>query len=452
MTSFSKQTLTTVAASSAIAFIVGIAASHLMSCPAHKKSCNGATAAAAAAVDKSKPIPRNMSKTELFETFKNYFSHLNELVLRDATVHYELSAEFRDYLSIMAEYNVQGGKLNRGLAVVESLMTIRFSKNQDVTTHEFERAMVVGWCLEWMQAFFLVADDIMDESKVRRGQPCWYLRPEVGPCSHNDYIVLESQLFRLLKIYFSANDGSVAGENSSGQTVKLPDAAINDHELYLELVDLFHETIFQTEIGQLNDTRSQLPNRGPQVDLSRYTLHRYQQIVKYKTAFYSFYIPVAAAMLLAGYRPNRDSDKAVFAKSKQILLAMGEYFQIQDDYLDCYGDPKQIGKIGRDIEEAKCCWIVVKALESIHREADEQKRQDMLQLLQECYGQDDADKVQRVKQMYRELNIEQQYLQYEDQAVQEMKKLIAEFEKQHGAELSVKVFDDFLGKIVKRQK
>lgn len=34
--------------------------------------------------------------------------------------------------------------------------------------------MAVGWCIEWMQAYFLVADDIMDESITRRGQPCWY--------------------------------------------------------------------------------------------------------------------------------------------------------------------------------------------------------------------------------------------------------------------------------------
>jgi geranylgeranyl pyrophosphate synthase len=58
----------------------------------------------------------------------------------------------------------------------------------------------------------------------------------------------------------------------------------------------------------------------------------------------------------------------------KLLAALYCYYPLdpfKDDYLDCYGDPAVTGKIGTDIEDNKCGWLVIQAL----NRADESQRQ-----------------------------------------------------------------------------
>ena len=53
------------------------------------------------------------------------------------------------------------------------------------------------------------------------------------------------------------------------------------------------------------------------------------------------------------------------------MLNIGHLFQVRDDYLDCYGKRDVIGKSGTDIQEGKCTWLIVVALQ---RATAEQKK------------------------------------------------------------------------------
>lgn len=163
----------------------------------------------------------------------------------------------------------------------------------------------------------------------------------------------------------------------------------------------------------------------------------YHTIVKYKTAYYSFSLPIRLAFYLAGI-----TDEKVHIKAEKILLKCGTFFQVQDDFLDCFGDPEIIGKVGRDIEEGKCCWPFVTALKLCN---EEQKAR-----LVENYGKDNPIAVKEVKKVYKQLDLEKVYSEFEEQSYQEIKLLIDEFE--HSDRVPLEVFEWVLEKIYHRNK
>ncbi|KAG0223349.1 Farnesyl pyrophosphate synthetase [Actinomortierella wolfii] len=304
-------------------------------------------------------------------------------------------------------HNVLGGKMNRGLTVAATLRILK--RNEALTEEEIFKANLLGWCIEWLQAFFLVSDDIMDNSKTRRGLPCWYRVDGVGMVAINDAFILESAIYFFLKKHFKKDS------------------------YYVDLIELFHETTYQTELGQLLDL---ITAPEDSVDLSKFSIEKHKFIVIYKTAYYSFYLPVALAMHMAGIK-----DEAAFKQAESILIPLGEYFQVQDDYLDCYGDPKMIGKIGTDIEDNKCSWLINQAIAKAN--AEQRK------ILDENYGKKDEKNVAAVKEVFKQLDVEGLFKAYEEDSYN---RLMAMIEKIDHPLLHKEVFITFMNRIYKRTK
>ena len=97
--------------------------------------------------------------------------------------------------------------MNRGIALVESYVLL---ENQKVSEENMEIAIALGWAVEFLQAFFLVADDIMDDSHTRRMKPCWYRTNNLCVKAFNDSILLESSAYQIISSYCRAQPYYVA--------------------------------------------------------------------------------------------------------------------------------------------------------------------------------------------------------------------------------------------------
>ncbi|CZT21305.1 probable farnesyl pyrophosphate synthetase [Ramularia collo-cygni] len=342
-------------------------------------------------------------------TLKEFETVFPKLVedLKEHCQQYKLPQTALTWFEESLNHNTLGGKCNRGLSVIDTTSLLLGRKLSD---DEFFKTATLGWLIELLQAFFLVSDDIMDSSKTRRGQPCWYLMPKIGMIAINDAFMLESSIYLLLRKYF------------------------RQEKYYLDVIELFHDVTFQTELGQACDL---ITAPEDQVDLSKFSLEKYTFIVIYKTAYYSFYLPVALALHFAGMATPKN-----LKQSEDILVPMGEYFQVQDDYLDNFADPTTLGKIGTDIQDNKCGWLINQALKIA---SPEQRK-----VLDDNYGQKDSKAEAQVKKIFDDLELERIFHEYEEKRVGEIREKIANVDESEG--LKKEVFEEFLRKIYKRSK
>ncbi|CAB3257012.1 unnamed protein product [Arctia plantaginis] len=281
--------------------------------------------------------------------------------------------EVATWVKKILEYNLRGSKYFGGVMV--ALAYDMLEKPENITEENQKLSRVLGWCGEMARCAFCISDDLMEKSTTRHGNPCWYLMPNVGLGAVNDCMLVFSSVMETIEIYF----------------LETP--------YFKDIVRLIHKTILYCSMGQQADFM--LLSHHVNKDYSQFTIERYETtIVPYVCRFCTFELPVLLALTIM-----KDVDMNTYDGMHDVCDKLSKLYVMQDDYLDCYADEAATGKVGNDIQQGKCSWFAVTALQR----CNEAQRQ----LFTKHYASENPEDVAIIKKLYGDLQLEELFKQRE---------------------------------------
>lgn len=219
-------------------------------------------------------------------------------------------------------------------------------------------AWSVATAIELFHNFTLIHDDIMDKAPLRRGMPTVHTR-------------------------YGSNTALLAGDVMMIQSYNW----LNKVEAAVlpALLQLFNKTAAEVCEGQQLDMDFE---SRPHVSIDEYL-----RMIELKTSvLLACALQMGAIIGGAGQR----NQQLIYAFGLKLGLA----FQVQDDYLDAFGDPEKFGKqVGGDIMANKKTFLLIHALET----AERRDKEELLDLLQSSSPQ----KVERVLAIYKRSGVDQ---------------------------------------------
>ncbi|KUJ63143.1 polyprenyl synthetase [Flavobacteriaceae bacterium CRH] len=226
----------------------------------------------------------------------------------------------------------------------------------EVFDTDYKVALPAAMAVEVFHNFSLVHDDIMDDAPLRRGQVTVHEKWNIntGILSGDAMLILAYQYFEQYEPI-----------------------------IFRDLAKLFSKTALEVCEGQQWDVDFE--------ERSNVTIPEYLKMIEYKTA-----VLVAAAMKMGAIVAKTSEKEA--DSIYDFGLNLGLAFQLQDDYLDAFGDPETFGKqVGGDIIENKKTYLYLKALEfSSEEKATELQKLFCLQL------EDNTEKIETAKTIFNE--------------------------------------------------
>ena len=221
-----------------------------------------------------------------------------------------------------------------------------------------EDVLPAALALEVFHNFTLLHDDVMDKADVRRGRPTVHMKwNENTAILSGDQMLIEA--YKLL---------------SGVPADKLP-----------EVLRLFNKMATEICEGQQYDVDFE--------SQSHVTIDEYLNMIRLKTS-----VLLATALQIGAYVAGADTptQEALY----QFGIAVGLAFQIQDDILDVWGDPKTFGKaVGGDISCNKKTFVYLEAMRRLGDEAN---------TLESWYSQvmeDNTEKIVAVKAIFEQLGV-----------------------------------------------
>ncbi|QEC67343.1 polyprenyl synthetase family protein [Panacibacter ginsenosidivorans] len=236
-------------------------------------------------------------------------------------------------------------------------------------------AWYVATAIELFHNFTLMHDDIMDAAPLRRGMQTVHTK-------------------------FGNNTALLGGDV---MLVVAYDYLNKINNTYLhKVIALFNKTAREVCEGQQLDM-----DYEKQQSIS---LDDYIRMIELKTSVLLAASLQLGAILGGASEGNRQH---IYEFGRNLGIA----FQIQDDYLDAFGDPQKFGKdVGGDIRQNKKTFLLIHVLEA----ANSAQKKTLLQLMEE----NPADKVQRVLEIFKACNVDewawQLKQQYMDKAMQHL--------------------------------
>jgi len=191
-----------------------------------------------------------------------------------------------------------------------------------IFSNNYKIALPAAYAVEMFHNFTLVHDDIMDDAPLRRGKETVHEKWSInaGILSGDAMLILGYQYF----------------ENYPP-------------EIFQKLALLFSKTAIEVMDGQQLDVDFETRN-----DV---TIEEYIKMISLKTS-----VLIGTALKMGAIVSNAKEHEA--QKLYDFGLNLGIAFQLQDDYLDTYGNPETFGKqVGGDIIENKKTYLYLKALE-----------------------------------------------------------------------------------------